>query len=352
MVLDARNRFAYMDFIRIAAVFLVIVNHTNSVVFQAAVPSDITWWVSVVWYYISKMGVPLFVMVSGACLLPRTDTYKKTIQRFLHIGAALVLFSYLYFIVDVVQGYGGIKDALNLLGFFKSIWHAPITDSFWYLYFYLGLMLMLPWLQRLAKAMEKRDLLYLIVVSFTLSAFWPLVTHYVPALMMSGYFSVPLFASYLGIFFAGHYIHAYAQKISRPLCVTMIVVSIVASTLLTYSEYLAVDGIGQYWFMDERDTPSIFVILSALAVMMLLKSVLYDPKKKTKDALYMLGGCAFGIYLVQDFIIEQTRFRLFVPFSRSINPFAAALLWEIGIFAVALFIIWLIRKLPQIKKLI
>ena len=352
MVADAGKRYAYMDFIRIAAVFLVIVNHTNSDVFQASSPANVTWWISIVWYYISKMGVPLFVMVSGACLLPKADAYKKAFRRFFRIGAVLVLFSYLYFIAGVLQGYGGMKDALNFLGFFKTIWRGPITDSFWYLYFYLGLMLMLPWLQRLAKAMQRRDLLYLIILSLGLSAVWPLVTHYVPQLTMSGYFSVPLFAVFMGVFFAGHYVHAHVGKISKPLCIAVIVVSLAASALLTYGEYTAGSGAGKYWFMDERTAPSIFVILCALAVMALMKSVLREPGKQMKSRLQTLGGCAFGIYLIQDFLIGQTRNWLFAPLARQFNPLVVVVLWEIGIFLTALLVVLLIRRIPGVKKLI
>ena len=352
MAADTNKRFAYMDFLRIAAVFLVIVNHTNSDVFQAATPAVPTWWFSVVWYYLSKIGVPLFVMVSGACLLPKVDNYQKAARRFFRIGAVLVLFSYLYFLADVFKAYGGVKDALNLLGFVKEIWSAPITDSFWYLYFYLGLMLMLPWLQRLAKAMQKRDLQYLILFSFALSAVWPLITHYVPALAPSGYFSVPLFSAYLGIFYAGHYAHAYIQKISKTLCVAVILLTLTASALLTYGEYNALHGVGQYWFMDDRTAPSIFVILCALAVMLLTKSVLRAPGKQTKSRLETLGGCAFGIYLVQDYLIRESRYWLFAPLVRQISPMIAVLLWELGIFFTALLIILLVRKIPGVKKLI
>ena len=341
-----------MDFLRVAAVFLVIVNHTNSDVFQSTVPADPTWWFSIVWYYLSKIGVPLFVMVSGACLLPKVDSYKKTAQRFFRIGAVLILFSFLYFLADVLHNYGGVKDALNLFGLVKAVWHGPVTDSFWYLYFYLGLMLMLPWLQRLAKATQKKDLRYLILLSLGLGAAWPLLTHYVPALALSGYLFIPLFSVYLGIFFAGHYAHAYVERISRTLCAAVIVLSLAASALLTYGEYQSLHGVGQYWFMDERTAPSIFVIACALAVLLLAKSVLRTPQKQTKNRLQTLGGCAFGIYLLQDFCIAQTRYRLFAPLAQQMNPLAAAFLWEIGIFLVALLVILLLRKIPGVKRLI
>ena len=71
------RRESWLDALRIVSAFLVIVNHTNSKVFQSLAPQDIQWWLSIGWYYVSKMAVPLFVMVSGACLLPRRDSAQQ-----------------------------------------------------------------------------------------------------------------------------------------------------------------------------------------------------------------------------------------------------------------------------------
>mgnify|MGYP002561809920 CR=1 FL=1 len=65
----AKARAAFLDFLRILAAFLVIVNHTNSYVFKTLTPVDSQWHWSILWYYVSKTAVPLFIMISGACLL-------------------------------------------------------------------------------------------------------------------------------------------------------------------------------------------------------------------------------------------------------------------------------------------
>ena len=126
------------------------------------------------WYALSKIAVPVFVMVSGACLLGREDTYRKCFGRFLRIVGTLVVFSAVYFIANT--------GSLNPGAFLKAVWTEGITDSFWYLYFYAGLMLMLPLFQRLSANMRGHDALYLIGLCFGLDAFWPLVVHYMPAL--------------------------------------------------------------------------------------------------------------------------------------------------------------------------
>ena len=73
-----KKREVWLDVLRSIAVFLVIVNHTNSVVFQSVTPANGTWWLSIAWYALCKIAVPLFVMISGAVLLGREDTMTHT----------------------------------------------------------------------------------------------------------------------------------------------------------------------------------------------------------------------------------------------------------------------------------
>jgi peptidoglycan/LPS O-acetylase OafA/YrhL len=65
-----------------------------------------------------------------------------------------------------------------------------------------------------------------------------------------------------------------------------------------------------------------------------------------------LGGCAFGIYLLQDLAIAQTRYLFFVPMSGVINPLLAAFIWELGVFFLTLAVAWLLRHIPLLGKLL
>lgn len=349
------KRYVYLDFLRILAAFLVIVNHTNSLVFEKLSTSDPTWWFSIVWYYLSKIAVPLFIMVSGACLLSRQDTYKRAFGRFFRVLLVLVLFSYAYYLLNLWETYWTWQKALDIPGFLLSIWGTRITDSFWYLYFYLGLMVMLPILQRLASAMKQRDHVYLMAVSFGVFGLWPLLTHYWPALAFPKYFDVPVFAVSIGLFFAGYYVHAFAGRTSKTLCVLVIAATVTAAVWLTYLEVGRVSAGEKYWFMDERTAPSIFVILCSMATMLLFREAFVGDKARADASVRrwaMVGGCSFGIYLLQDMVIAETRYRFFVPMSGVINPLLAALIWEIGVFLIAFVIAWVLKHVPLVRKLL
>ena len=355
IVTPSRTRYAYLDFLRVAAVFLVIVNHTNSLVFQKLTPTNFTWWLSIVWYYLSKIAVPLFIMVSGACLLPLKDSYRRVWARFVRMLLVLILFSYAYYLVDLWQTYWTWEKALDIPAFLLSIWQMRITDSFWYLYFYLGLIVMLPLLQRLAHAMSKEDLLYLMGVSFTVYAAWPLLTHYVPQAALPLYFDVPLCAVFIGLFFAGHYVQHFTGKGSVVLSLLVLLLSLGASVWLTYVEYGQVGVGGKYWFMDERTAPSLFTIIAALAFMKLARRAFTSTEQREPSGARfwaVVGGCSFGMYLLQDLIIAETRYRFFVPMSGVLNPLLAAFIWEVGVFTIAFALAWLLKHVPLLRKIL
>lgn len=348
-----KDREAWLDLLRILAAFFVIVNHTNSKVFQASDPSQGLWWASILWYYLSKLAVPLFVMASGACLLNRQDSYRRVLGRILRIAGALLVFSYGYFLYDAWVYYGLWPRMVDFGAFFTLVWTQQVTDSFWYLYFYLALMVMLPFLQKMASTMRPRDLGCFTGLCFGFGALWPLMVHYVPELALPSYFDLPMFTGYLGLFFAGHWIRsAYRPAKGRSACALgLLLLSLAASVLLTRIEFDRVATGAKYWFMDDRTQPSIFTIGGAVCAMLLLKG-LPKPSQRAGRALEELGGCAFGIYLLQDWLIAQSETRLFMPLKGVLPTFAAVLVWEAAVFALALALAWVMRRIPLLRRLV
>ena len=355
------RRYLYMDFLRVLACFLVIVNHTNSLVFLGATPGSATWGVSLTWYYVSKTAVTLFVMVSGACLLSKEDSYRRILQRVVRMLLVLILFSYGYYLLKLLKAHELWPQAFDLWRFFRSIWQIRISDSLWYLYFYIGLLLMLPFCQRLAKSMKKTDFHYLLGLTFGIYLVWPMVTHYVPALALPEFFDLSLFPMFIGLFFAGHYIHAHItpKRWYIPICGAVVICAPLIATGLTWLETLRIPPDSRYLFMDERTTPALPVVLCAVAMMILAKTcfALWEERgkglsPKAAHRLAALGACSFTIFLLQDCLIVETRHTLFPFLCSMMHPFLAAILWEIIVFSTLVPVAWLLKKIPFLKKLL
>ena len=129
--------------LRILAAFFVIVNHTNSSIFLSTEPSPV-WFASISYFFTSKIAVPVFVMIMGALLLDKEDNLKKYLSRILRIVAATAIFTVIMHLVS-----GGGLSAKAIINQVLASSHTP----YWYLYMYIGLLIILPVMQKMAKAM-------------------------------------------------------------------------------------------------------------------------------------------------------------------------------------------------------
>ncbi len=291
--------------------------------------------------------MPLFLLISGALLLNKQDDYKKTSVRFWRILEALVIFSFLYYIRNcTVSG-----SAVDFRDFLSIIYRSHITNAFWYLYLYLGIIIMLPLLQRAAGKFEKKDYIYLIVISLLVLGSIPIIKHYIPFLSQSARLHLPVFSVYLGLMAAGHYF----ENICTPgkkgfyLAAAIFVICISICVVGTYFEYKADSS--SYLFFDDRT--SVLITVPSICLFIILKrffsvSVL---QKKSADIISKIAPLAFGTYLLSDMIIDTTT-PMFTSLSGVMHPMIAMLIWELVIFTLCLILTGLLRKLPYFRKLL
>lgn len=351
---ERKPRVLWLEVLRIAAAFLVIVNHTNSRIFQGCEPGQLTWHLSVLWYYLSKSAVPLYVMISGAVLLPRQDGLRKTALRVGRVLAALVCASYAYFLYDAWVNWGLWPRALRLDILLGQIVGMQITDGFWYLYFYLALLITMPLWQWLRRRLNGRQRLMLMACCFALGAALPLAGHYIPWLSVPERIMACIPLSYVGLLFAGD--HVRSTRLSRhtlPIAAALTGFGLVVAWLLTWLEFGRVAPGAKYWFMDHRMIPALPVLCEAVGLMLLARCAgEREVGSRTGKVIAGLGGCAFGIYLLQDLLIAESEKLLFEPLLAVLPPMAAVLVWEAAVFAAALLLVWLVRRIPFVRRIL
>ena len=158
-----------------------------------------------------------------------------------------------------------------------------------------------------------------------------------------------MFSGYLGLFYAGSWLRTLqVQRRHMPAAAITLVLSLALSVALTRLEYARVLPGEKYWFMDDRMLPSLPTVTAAISAGVLAKGVF----TQSSPLLTELGGCAFGIYLVQDWIIAQSQTRLFKPLCNALSPLPAVLLWEAAVLIIALAAAWVMRRIPLLKKLV
>lgn len=340
MEVKKESKYIFIEIIRIIAAFLVIVNHTNSDIFLNRGIS-ITWFLSLGYFFVSKIAVPLFVIVSGYLMLGKVDSYSKCMKRVMRMIMVLVLFSLPYYI-DAI----GIST-FHPLEYLKSLVGNSVTTAFWYIYFYIGVLLMLPFLQRFFNALEKKDIHIFLVMSALFSCLWPILVHYFPRLSLFGSFQVPIFGTYIALLFLGGYFRKYGvPKISVIWYVVVFCTCLAFNIIMTYFEYQK--NSGWYLFLDNREY--LPIVLQSVCVFAIVSR--FTISEKLAPIVKVIGGCTFGIYLLSDFFIDKLRFICDELCTNGIYPVLAVIIFEIIVFGLGLVATYIMKQIPGLKNII
>lgn len=343
---ELQNKTIWIELLRIIACFCVIINHTNSQIFANTVPSP-TWFVSLAYFFVSKIAVPLFVMISGYLLLDKEEGYGKAFARIGRMLAVLFVFSLFYY---VSYYFMGLTESFSIDDFVAKLLGEPVAVTFWYLYMYIGLLAMLPFLQKMVKGMEKRDFHVFFAISFVVYGIWPIFTHYLPQLTFAEDFEMPLFTGYICMLFIGCYFKRYG-KVSRKFKMASVAVLVLAvgfNVAATYFEYTFVSqDSADYLFLDNR---TLFpIVLSAACVFYLIKDMEFGVKMG--KVISAAGGCTFGIFLLSDFMVDNF-WGVFQYLCWYTHPFIAVVILEIFMFAAGFAMTYLLKKIPGVKELL
>lgn len=343
---DKDRKMAFLELLRIAACFFVIVNHTVVGAFLPQPPGSKLWLILISCFFVSKTAVPIFLMISGTLLLGRVDSYHKCRQRVMRILAVIILFSMVYYLRSWYMT--GLD--FDLIEFFKLIYQRNITNAYWYLYLYLGILVMLPLMQRMANGMQKREHQYLLLVTVLFFGLMPVVIHYWEGYCYSASFSVPFLSVYIGILFFGYYLanyvevkwyYAVASAFVFVGCIGFLVAATYVESIRTPDNYL---------FYDDR---TLLPVTLAGGAFFYLARWLGENFKCAVfwKAVVFFGGCSFGIYLLSDLFIDIYMNVYNVMMYRS-SILKGLLAYQVLIFFSGVILTAVMKQIPYLKKLL
>lgn len=335
----------FVEFLRILSSFLVIVNHTNSDIFQTRTP-DPVWFASLTYFYVCRIAVPVFVIIAGYLMLNRQYSYRKCFLLILRILSCLVLFSGAYYIY---YRYQEVVPGINPKFFLQWITREPITNAYWYLYMYLGLLVMLPFLQKMVSAMDRRDFHVFFGISGAYYAVLPIVQHYVPNLTLSRHFNISLYESYICLMLVGCYLRRYCT-ISRKqslIALGVFCLATVGNVLISYWEYNRNDGVGYIFYGDNSLLP---LLIASVAAFLATQGISFGPKAAAR--ISSLGSLTFGIYLLADLFID-----LLQPIYDALILEGYPILFDVVIYELSIFFsgalcTWILKKFPVFRKIL
>lgn len=204
-----------LDLLRVAACFLVIVQHASEYFYigdsGSVVTGDNTFWVGIMTSY-GRISVPLFVMISGFFLLPMKDStstfFKKRFTRVLYPFIIWCIVYAVYFVFHRNDSW--LQVGLNILQI--PVNFGTQVGHLWYIYMLIGLYLLVPILSPWLKSCSRNELRgYLLLWGVT--TFLPYIHLIFPEVLGECFWnSSPLlyyFTGFSGYLILGHYIKRY-----------------------------------------------------------------------------------------------------------------------------------------------
>lgn len=148
----------HLEVIRVIALLCIVYNHTgdrgNNV--YRFTDGNVTFMVSLITDILCKIGVPLFLLVTGALLLQKEENwqqiYRKRVWRIVKVIVLFTIVRYFYECFYVK------RMAFSFLELFKAILEGKLFLPYWFLYAYLSILFVLPFLKKMVKSMNKKEM--------------------------------------------------------------------------------------------------------------------------------------------------------------------------------------------------
>ncbi len=335
------NRKSYLDALRILACLAVIYNHVAGGSMRLLEGASGA--AALLLFFVSKCAVSLFLLISGAVLLGRVDSYKKIGQRILRILAALVLMTLFYYGMNCMQE----GAAFELDTFFETLLNGSATGSLWYLYLYLGVLITLPLLQRLSLRMTRGDYRWVCAWALLFVAVTPTIASLVPMLQINNSFWLVLFTVPLGLVLLGYYLGSRVEPTGKQALAAMLAaVVLVAIPTLTTMQQPELFGMWDNYDIPTATGPAVCVFVAGK--WLLGQRTL---SQRTRKVLAGMGRQTFCTYLIADFIIARMEVvRASMAAALGVN--GAGILYVLLVFTLGMAIAWVLTRVPGLKKIL
>ncbi len=339
----AKEKKIYIEYLRILAIILVIYNHTRSLGYDLYKVTEeaSSYWLSVAMIPLCKIAVPIFFMISGVTLLSKEESIKEIFsKRILKYGIVILLFGTLQFFRYARSG----KTAFTLSAWFMNLYSNPLLETYWFLYLYVGFLLLLPFQRKIAASLKKEEFFYLFCLNVICSLL-AVIGH------MTGYFINGNIFALTTIFFyplMGYGMDKYCGKKNGIPFILLTVISWISIVFLSVIYIKTGKGT-----VDNLDVfLQLFTPLLACGIFGTIKTLCKTNVGKFSSLVTCIGGTAFGIYLIEDMIRNQLeKIVVKVEPNAFINDFVVGVVFTLATFAVGALIIIIAKRIPIIKKL-
>jgi surface polysaccharide O-acyltransferase-like enzyme len=330
----SKNRIFYYDLLRAFAIIAVIMCHVDPF-FGVWQEPGIKFILHSIFHGIGLIGVPIFLMLSGALLLNRDYDLSYFIKRrFSRIFppaifwmAVILLCGFFYFRWD--NGY---------------LWNIFIGNGsiMWYFWILIGIYLAIPIINSFIKEYELKGVEYFLVIWFAiiiLKTFqlWPLF----PPFEMNTNFELNIFVGFMGYLLLGYYL------VNKDFRLNNWLMAAIGTVILILS-------LGAYVYMDTNGInmgplyQNVTNVLMAVGMLLMVKYIdrvgLFEniESRPIGKAIISISVCSYGMYFAHFLIVNYLS-----QFDIHSNKFVIVML--LIVIVSSWVVTYVLSKIPYLK---
>lgn len=328
--MNSKREYSF-DILRVISMCMVIIIHVSNVYSRSyGFISNKSFLFSLIFNTISRISVPIFLMISGALLLERDFNKKKYLNRI----KKFIILTIIWDIIYLVWEYYYLGITYN--NFYKLLLE-PFRAHLWYLYTILIIYIIQPLLKIILEKSNKKIKIVLLILWLLFS------TISIKISFIANYFTI---FCYIGYFIIGNYLYKYIKKnelkkYTLPLSI-LIVISYGISILLNYMFSRRYNMFYNLFFAYR--TP--FIIIATFSFFTIIVS---NNNKKISNFIISLSDLSFGVYLIHGIFLDIT-VKSFIY--GSINSLIGIPLFFIIILISSLVSVFILKKIKFIKKIV
>ncbi len=337
-----KSRSLSLDCTRIVAVLAVIMIHTAMGFVKFDSSSSSYMWGNI-FDSLARVGVPLFVMVSGALMLDEEKkiSFEKVFSKYiLNVAVLFICWSLIYMIPTLAKAIIENKTIT-----FHYIVKQLVSGGFhmWYLIMTIGLYLIIPVLKLFVKKENSNKIAYIILIS-VLFAFLPVLLTCLSDL--NSFFGdicgqlgrlkyefIGVFPTY---FITGWYVNHVGIKYKK-IIYSLSLISVVSIIIL-------VQITGNY--ADAYSNSNILVYLYSLGIFTFIKDICKN--KVSPIIVNTLSNLTFGAYIVHIIVLQVVT--LFFGNSQ-ITPLTILIRFSL-VTSISFAGSYIMSKIPGLRKLV